>query len=178
MHAPIVPTFFMTLRFQKFVLSDMRSGAVFFSTPQVINSARRGRRNGGNIPGLATPRKPNSSHDDDSSALPFVTTRTKTRLNPAAPTFTPSPAHCRLLDPTVRTFTLAPALASPADSPGPATPPSVVRGAFGFAARGSSGIAADGSPLPLPFGVGKMRMVRPNNVVVGERRADEVFVFF
>jgi hypothetical protein len=117
---------------------------------------------------------------DDSNAAPAFKTRTK--LNPAAPVFTPSPAY--RLDPAVRALVPRPSgmnsdsvPASPADSAGPATP-SPLRSAFTFAfaaraARDKGRI--EGSSLPL---VGKMRMVQPKDVVDGERRAGEVFVFF
>ena len=68
--------------------------------------------------------------------------------------------------------------------------PSPVRGsAFTFdkahvyAARHSRGntsisVGVGGKPPVVPVGVGKMRVVRPEEVVIGERRAGEVFVFF
>jgi hypothetical protein len=40
------------------------------------------------------------------------------------------------------------------------------------------GVKSGGAGGRTPVGVGKMRVVRPEEVVVGERRADEVFVFF
>src|SRR5216683_2094899 len=174
----------------------------------MINRARRSINRSNSRTGLTAPSEPSSNaprmpsgptgpqalnstthaalalmkkSSPDSGAPAF---KTRTRLNPAAPVFTPLPTH--RLDPTVRAFAPATrvsrgndsAPASPADSAGPATP-SPVRNAFAFAfaaraARGKG--SADGSPLPL--GVGKMRVVRPEDVVVGERRAGEVFVFF
>jgi hypothetical protein len=114
---------------------------------------------------------------------------TTTKLNPAAPIFKPSPPAQRL-DPTARAFTSrswgsggegkdSSAPPSPADSVGPVTP-SPVRSAFAFAARlatrGRS--SGDGEKQAVPVGVGKMRVVRPEEVVISERRAGEVFVFF
>jgi hypothetical protein len=132
---------------------------------------------------------PDDSDGSEAPAFKLFKTRTKTRqLNPAAPVFTPSLAHRRLLiDPTAsaRAFALTPA--SPADSPEPATPRgslSPVRNTFTFAIaahaacrRGIKG-GTDGSPLPLSLGVGKMHMVLPEDIIVsGERHAEEVFVF-
>ena len=117
---------------------------------------------------------------DDSNEAPGFKTRTK--LNPAAPVFTPSPAY--RLDPTVRGFVPrasgmnnSSVPASPADSAGPATP-SPVRSAFTFAlaARAAHG-KGPGEGSSLPVGVGKMRMMQPEDMVDGERRAGEVFVF-
>lgn len=149
-----------------------------------------------------------SSTETESSVPVLATTFTarcaKTKLNPAAPAFTPSPAPAltsspalpplRRLDPTARTFAPRGCATppSPADSTysaGPATPsPSCVPSAFALAAarvaRAGTGMGksggADGSAgvhIP-PVGVGKMRVVRPEEVIVGERRAGEVFVFF
>ena len=121
-----------------------------------------------------------TSPDDSNEAAAF---KTKTKLNPAAPVFTPSPAY--RLDPTVRAFiphasgmNSDSVPASPADSAGPATP-SPVRGAFtfGWATRAARS-KGHGEGSSLPVGVGKMRMVQPEDVVDGERRAGEVFVFF
>jgi hypothetical protein len=117
--------------------------------------------------------------DDPNDAPAF---KMWTKLNPAAPVFTPSPAY--RLDPTVRAFVPHTSEmnndnmpASPADSAGPATP-SPVRSAFTFAwaARATHGKGSAGVPS-LPLGVGKMRMVQSEDVVGGEQRAGEVFVF-
>ncbi|KAI0253299.1 hypothetical protein BJV78DRAFT_227077 [Lactifluus subvellereus] len=121
-------------------------------------------------------------------APPKRASATTTKLNPAAPVFTPSTPAAQRLDPTARAFTSRgwggegkdSAPPSPADSVGPATP-SPVRSAFAFAARvaargRSSG--GDGGKQGLPVGVGRMRVVRPEEVVISERRAGEVFVFF
>ena len=123
--------------------------------------------------------KDDASPDDSNDAPAF---KTWTKLNPAAPVFTPSPAY--RLDPTMRAFVprtgemkIDNMPASPADSAGPATP-SPVRSAFTFAwaarATCSKGSAEVSS---LPLGVGKMRMAQSEDVVDGERRAGEVFVF-
>jgi hypothetical protein len=127
-----------------------------------------------------------------SAPLKRSTSTTTTKLNPAAPVFTPSPpTQQQRLDPTARAFTPRggegkdSAPSSPVDSVGPVTP-SPVRSAFAFAARvavhGRSGGDGDGSAFggkqALPVGVGKMRVVRPEEVVIGERRMGEVFVFF
>ena len=122
---------------------------------------------------------------------------TKTKLNPAAPAFTPTrtpspaPVHHRL-NPTARTFAprgcaTPPSPADSMESAGPMTPsPSCLPSAFALAAarvaRAGTGMgiksAGGGSAgARLPIGVGKMRVVRPEEVV-GERRPDEVFVFF
>ncbi|KAI9432085.1 hypothetical protein H4582DRAFT_1127146 [Lactarius indigo] len=137
-----------------------------------------------------------------------------TKLNPAAPAFTPSspspstspapvppatsPPQLHRLDPTARTFAprgcaTPPSPADSTDSAGPATPsPSCMPSAFALAAArvaraagagmgksggggGGGGVNAGGR---VPVGVGKMRVVRPEEVVAGERRAGEVFVFF
>jgi hypothetical protein len=172
----------------------------------VINNARRSRRpsTGSNIPEHDTTEPEPNSNSNIPRTPPSPTraaakkpwldgdsafeTRTKTtRLNPAAPVFTPSLAHPRrrllLDDPTTRAFAFGPASRSPADSPGPATPlgPSHVRGAFTFAlaarATGRSKGGVDGSPLPFPLGVGKTRVVQPEDVIVGEQGADNVFIF-
>ena len=117
---------------------------------------------------------------DDSNDAPVL--KTWTKLNPAAPVFTPSPAY--RLDPTMRAFIPRTSEmnsdnmpASPADSAGPATP-SPVRSAFTFAwtARVTRGKGSARVSL-LPPGVGKMRMLRSEDVIDGERRAGEVFVF-
>lgn len=111
------------------------------------------------------------------------TTRpTKTKLNPAAAPFTPSPPQPqpRRLDPTAPTFAprgcvTPPSPAESVDSVGPATPsPSPASGVAGLAGLGKGA----GVGLRVPVVVGKMRVVRPEEVVDGDRRADEVFVFF
>ncbi|KAH8992903.1 hypothetical protein EDB92DRAFT_512555 [Lactarius akahatsu] len=132
----------------------------------------------------------------------------KTRLNPAAPAFTPSssspspspspapvplvdsPPQLHRLDPTARTFAprgcaTPPSPADSTDSVGPATPsPSCIPSAFALAAARVARAAGTGmgrsvsAGVRLPVGVGKMRVVRPEEVVAGERRAGEVFVFF
>ncbi|KAH9973301.1 hypothetical protein BGW80DRAFT_1309754 [Lactifluus volemus] len=132
----------------------------------------------------------------------------KIKLNPSAPIFTPSSPspstqqQQRRLDPTARAFTPrasgsaagkdsndSSAPSSPADSVGPVTP-SPVRGsafttfdsarAYNVARRGrsSTSVGVGGKLSAIPVGVGKMRVVRPEEVVIGERRAGEVFVFF
>jgi hypothetical protein len=67
-----------------------------------------------------------------------------------------------------------------------------MRSAFAFAfsaraaaqARGKGGIDTDtgtgaGAPSPLlPRSLGRMRVVQPEDVIVGEQREGEVFVFF
>jgi hypothetical protein len=110
----------------------------------------------------------------------------KTKLNPAAPPFTPSPPSFPLpqlhrLDPTARTFAprgcaTPPSPTESVDSSGPATPsPScMLRTGSRMGKSGTGG----GAGLHIPVGVGKMRVVRPEEVVVGDRRAGEVFVFF
>jgi hypothetical protein len=120
-----------------------------------------------------------------------------TKLNPTAPVFTPSSspaASSYRLNPAVRrgggggAFVPRPsadadddsAPASPADSAGPATP-SPLRSAFAiaFAARVARDKGGGRTERPPSFPlVGKMRMVQPQDVVDGERRAGEVFVFF
>ena len=109
-----------------------------------------------------------------STGLSSVKTTTR-KLNPAAPAFTPSAATPTLhhrLDPTARTFAPASPADSSMDSAGPATPsPS---SATRVAHVGKSG----GTGWRVPVGVGKMRVVRPEEVVDGERRVGEVFVFF
>ncbi|KAH9020423.1 hypothetical protein EDB84DRAFT_1441816 [Lactarius hengduanensis] len=125
----------------------------------------------------------------------------KTKLNPAAPAFAPSssspspspspavasPPQLHRLDPTARTFAPRGCATppSPADSVGPATPsPSRIPSAFALAAARVARAAGTGmgksvsAGVRLPVGVGKMRVVRPEEVVAGERRANEVFVFF
>ena len=113
--------------------------------------------------------------------VPVTTTPTarpaKTKLNPAAAPFMPSPPqlHPRRLDPTAPTFAprgcvTPPSPAESVDSVGPATPSP----ASGVAGMGKGA----GVGVRIPFGVGKMRVVRPEEVVDGDRRADEVFVFF
>ncbi|KAH9171036.1 hypothetical protein EDB89DRAFT_1189553 [Lactarius sanguifluus] len=68
---------------------------------------------------------------------------------------------------------------------GPATPsPSCIPSAFALAAARVARAAGTGmgksvsAGVRLPVGVGKMRVVRPEELVAGERRAGEVFVFF
>lgn len=130
----------------------------------------------------------------------------KTRLNPAAPAFSPSssspspspspaplvasPPQLHRLDPTARTFAprgcaTPPSPADSTDSVGPATPsPSRIPSAFSLAAARVARAAGTGmgksvsAGVRLPVGVGKMRVVRPEELVAGERRAGEVFVFF
>lgn len=141
---------------------------------------------------------------DSSSAPALASTPTarcdKTKLNPAAPAFTPSPSPApptpstplpplHRLDPTARAFAPRDCATppSPADSAGPATPPllSCMPNAFALAAarvaRAGAGMGKNsgggGVGVRFPLGVGKMRVVRPEEVV-GERRAGEVFVFF
>ena len=68
-----------------------------------------------------------------------------------------------------------PSPAESVDSVGPATPsPSPASGVAGLAGLGKGA----GVGLRVPVVVGKMRVVRPEEVVDGDRRADEVFVFF
>jgi hypothetical protein len=111
----------------------------------------------------------------------------QTKLNPAAPPFTPSPSPplpLHRLDPTARAFAprgcaTPPSPTESVESAGPETPspsPSCafVRAGTGMGKRGTGGSAG----AHIPVGVGKMRVVRPEEVIVGDRRAGEVFVFF
>lgn len=124
---------------------------------------------------------------DKGTALAMTPTArcAKTKLNPAAPPFTPSPSLplprlLHRLDPTARTFAprgcaTPPSPTESVDSAGPATPsPPCVRAGTGMGKGGAGGSAG----VRIPVGVGKMRVVRPEEVVVGDRRAGEVFVFF
>ncbi|KAH9046952.1 hypothetical protein EDB83DRAFT_2403977 [Lactarius deliciosus] len=158
-----------------------------------ISAALQRRRHGPSSPGTS---------DTDSSTT--ESRCSKTRLNPAAPAFTPSssspspsplpliasPLELHRLSPTARTFAprgcaTPPSPADSTDSVGPATPsPSCIPSAFALAAARVARAAGTGmgksvsAGVRLPVGVGKMRVVRPEEVVAGERRAGEVFVFF
>ncbi|KAH8997202.1 hypothetical protein EDB86DRAFT_935096 [Lactarius hatsudake] len=153
------------------------------------------RRHGPSSSGTRTASDTDSSSTTESRC-------SKTRLNPTAPAFTPSssssspsssPAplvtspELHRLDPTARTFAPRGCATppSPTDSVGPATPsPSCLPSAFALAAARVARAAGTGmsksvsAGVRLPVGVGKMRVVRPEEVVAGERRAGEVFVFF
>ncbi|KAI9459641.1 hypothetical protein BJY52DRAFT_352739 [Lactarius psammicola] len=127
------------------------------------------------------------------SPLPFSASSS----SPSSASAPPAASHplppLHRLDPTARTFAprgcaTPPSPADSTDSAGPATPsPTRVPSAFALAAArvaraagtgmGKNG-GGGGAGVRFPVGVGKMRVVQPEEVLVGERRAGEVFVFF
>jgi len=181
-------------------------------TTRRIFAALQRQRHGPSSPGMRAATDTDSGTTESSTHARC----SKTKLNPAAPAFTPSswpfsasssspsPAPAppatspslplmHRLDPTARTFAprgcaTPPSPADSSDSAGPATPsPSCVPSAFALAAARVARAAGTGmgksgggvnAGVRFPVGVGKMRVVRPEEVVVGERRPDEVFVFF
>ncbi|KAI0297620.1 hypothetical protein B0F90DRAFT_883491 [Multifurca ochricompacta] len=147
-------------------------------------------------PAFTPSPSPSPSPVSPASIMAMMTTTHHRVLDPTARAFAPR-GGASLGDDS--------APSSPADSVGPATPSPIPASVttpiryntFAFSARlarvgksggGGGGVGSGRVGIEngktaalhqqLPVGVGKMRVVRPEEVVIGEKRAGEVFVFF